>query len=137
MFTIIPIVTKPLVLSTQPQRLQLSDPAKCNNDYTACNISGITLGKEIKTQANIVGNNDKPSEATRFFDELLCTKNCMNFDIFGGPVILINQRLAGISITKKKIKQSASVTLRLYRGTTDLSLNVVLYISLSVRLLCI
>ena len=49
-FTIIPNVTEPLVLATQPQRLQLSDPAKCNNDYTAslsaCNISGITLGKD-------------------------------------------------------------------------------------------
>ena len=70
-FTIIPSVTEPLVLSTQPQRLQLSNPAKCNNDYTACNISGITLGKDIRIQANIVGYNDKPSEPPRFFVELL------------------------------------------------------------------
>ena len=126
-FTIVPNVTKPLVLATQPQTLQLSDPAKCNNNYTACNISGITLGKDIRIQANIVGYNDKPSEATRFFVELLCTENCMDFDISGGPIILINQRIAGISITGKRIKQTTSVTLRLYRGTIDLSLIVVLF----------
>ena len=62
------------------------------------------------------------------------TKNCMDFDIFGGPVILINQRLTGISITRKKIKQSTSVTLRLYRGTVDLSLNVVLFPCHAIRL---
>ena len=41
-FTITPDVTEPLVMATQPQMLQLAHPAKCNNDYTACNISGIT-----------------------------------------------------------------------------------------------
>ena len=34
------------------------------------------------------------------------TKNCMDFDIFGGQVILVNQRLLGISITRKKIKHA-------------------------------
>ena len=102
-FSIIPSVTEPLVLATQPHaRLQLSNPAKCNNDYTACNIH--------------------------------YTKNCMDFDIFGGPVILIDQRLAGISITRKKIKQSTSVILRLYRGTIDLGLNVALFPCHAIRL---
>ena len=126
-FTIIPNITEPLVLATQPQRLQLSDPAECNNHYTACNITGITLGEEIRIKASIIGYNNRPSEATRFFIELMCAENCMDFDVCGGPIILINHRLAGISIIGKRIKYSTSVILRLYTGTIDLYLSVVLF----------
>ena len=126
-FTIIPNITEPLVLSTQPQRLQLSDPAECNNDYTACNINGITLGEEIRIKASIIGYNDEPSEATRFFIELMCTKNCINFEIVGGPIILINHRLTGISIIGKRIKDSTIVKLRLYRGIINLHLSVIIF----------
>ena len=52
-FTIIPNVTEPLVIATQLRMLQLSDPAKCNDDYTACNVTRITLGKEIKFQQTL------------------------------------------------------------------------------------
>ena len=58
-FTITPDVTTPLVMATQPQMLQLADPAKCNNDYTVCNISGITLGQNIEIPASIIGYNDR------------------------------------------------------------------------------
>ena len=107
--------------------LQLSDPAKCNDDYTACNITRITLGKEIKIPATIVGYNDKPSETTRFLIELLCTDNCMEFNVSGDPIILINHGLVGISIIGKRIKHNTSVTSRLYRGTIDLCLSVILF----------
>ena len=126
-FTIIPNVIEPLVLATQPQRLQLSDPTECNNDYTTCNSNGITLGEKIRIPASIVGYNDKPSEATRFFIELIYTENCMDFEIVGGPIILINHRLAGISIIGKRIKDSTSVKLRLYRGTINLHLSVIIF----------
>ena len=95
-FTITPDITKPLVMATQPQRLQLTDPAECNNDYTACNISKVTLGKDIEIPASIIGYNNKPSEAKRFFIE--CIENCNEFSVVGGPIVLIFDRLSGISV---------------------------------------
>ena len=113
-FTITPDVNEPLVMSTQPQTLQLAYPANCNNDYTACNISGITLGEEIEIPASIIGYNNKPSEATRFFIE--CIENCEEFDVIGGPIVLIIDRLSGISVIGSKVNHDAFMTLKLYRG---------------------
>ena len=124
-FAVVPNVTEPLMLATQPNKLQLTHPAECNDDYTVCNITGITLGKDIEIPARIMGYNDKPSEATRFFIE--CTENCIEFSITGGPIILINNRLGGISITGKRIKHSTSMILRFYRGRINLHLKVIIF----------
>ena len=124
-FTITPNVTEPLVMSTQPQKLQLADPAKCNNDYTACNISGITLGEDIEIPASIIGYNNKPSEATRFFIE--CIENCEEFDVIGGPIVLIIDRLSGISVIGSKVNHNVLITLKLYRGMISVSLKIKIF----------
>ena len=122
-FFITPNVDEPLVLATQPQRLQLADPAKCNSDYTACNITGLTLGKNIEIPANITGYNDEPSEAAKFFID--CIENCVEFSIIGGPIVLVSNRLSGISVIGQNVKHNnASVTIRLYSGTINLNLSV-------------
>ena len=64
--------------------LQFALPAKCNNDYTVYNISGITLGEDVEIPVNVIGYNNKSSGATRFFIEY--TKNCKEFDIISGPL---------------------------------------------------
>ena len=121
-FTITPDVTKPMVMATQPQRLQLTDPAKCNNDYTACNISGVTLGEDIEIPAVTIGYNNKPSEATRFFIE--CIENCKEFKVVGGPIILISDRLSGISVIGSKVDHDASMMLKLYWGIINVNLRI-------------
>ena len=55
--TILPNTSEPLVLCTQPQQLKLLDPAVCNDDYTSCSISRITLGEGIQIPATILGYN--------------------------------------------------------------------------------
>ena len=127
-FTITPNVTEPLVIATQPQRLQLSDPAKCNNDYTVCNISGITLGKDIDIPASIIGYNNKPSEATRFFIE--CIENCIEFEVIGGPIVLIIDRLSGINVIGRKINHHVGdvyMTLKLHRVIISVSLRIKIF----------
>lgn len=61
-FTILPNTSEPLVLCTQPQQLKLLDPAVCNDDYTSCSTSRITLGEGIQIPATILGYNNKPAE---------------------------------------------------------------------------
>ena len=127
-FIITPNVSEPLVMATQPQRLQLADPAKCNNDYTACNISGITLGNDIDIPASIIGYNNKPSEATRFFIE--CIENCIEFEVIGGPIVLIIDRLSGINVIGRKISHHAGdvfMTLKLYRGIINVKLRIKIF----------
>ena len=51
----------------------------------------------------------------------------MDFNISGGPIILVNHGLGGISIIGKRIKHNTSVTLRLYREAIDLCLSVILF----------
>ena len=121
-FIIAPNVDEPLVLATQPQRLLLADPAKCNSDYTACNITGLTLGENIEIPANIIGYNDKPSEATKFFID--CIENCVEFSITGGPIVLVSNKLSGISVIGQNVKYKASIKLRLYSGMINLNLSV-------------
>ena len=121
-FTIFPNESESLILSTQPWQLKLLDPAVCNDDYTTCNISGITLGEEIKIPAIILGYNNKSAEATRFFVE--CFQNCIDFRIEGDSIVLINNMFSGIRITGVKIRQNVLITLRLYSGMIDLKLNV-------------
>ena len=123
-FTITPNVNEPLVLATQPHKLKLTDPAECNDDYTDCNITGITLGKVIEIPATIMGYNDRPSEATRFLVE--CIENCLEFSITGGPIILITNRFSEISVIGRKIQHNISVTLRIYRGVINVSLKVII-----------
>ena len=124
-FTITPNVTTPLVMATQPQMLRLADPAKCNNDYTVCNISGIMLGQNIEIPASIIGYNDRPSEATRFFIE--CIENCIEFNIIGGPVILIIDRLSGISVIGSRVNNDVFMTIKLHRGVINVSLRIELF----------
>ena len=121
-FTISPNVAKPLVTATQPQMLQLAYPAECNNDYTACNISGITLGEDIEIPASILGYNGKPSEATRFLTE--CIDNCEEFSVTGGPIILIANRLNGISVIGSKVNHDAFMTLKLNRGMISVRIRI-------------
>ena len=125
-FTIFPNInaneSESLILSTQPRQLKLLDPAVCNDDYTVCNISGVTLGEEIQIPAIILGYNNKSAEATRFFVE--CFQNCIDFRIEGDSIVLINNMFSGIRITGIKIRQNATITLRLYSGMIDLKLNV-------------
>ena len=124
-FTITPNVSKPLVIATQPQRLQLADPAKCNDNYTTCNISGITLGEGIDIPASIIGYNDKSSEATRFFIE--CIENCEQYNVIGDPITLISDRLSGISVIGSKVHHEAFMTLKLYKGMMDVSLRIAIF----------
>ena len=121
-FTITPDVNEPLVIATQPQTLQLGYPAKCNNDYTACNISDITLGKDIEIPASIISYNNKSSEAKRFFIE--CTENCIEYNIIGGPIVLIVDRLSGISVVGSKANHDVFMTLKLNRGMISVSIRI-------------
>ena len=125
-FTIFPNITRSepgsLILSTQPRQLQLMDPAVCSDDYTTCNISNITLGEEIQVSAIILGYNNKSAEATRFFVE--CNQNCIDFRIDGDSIVLINNTFSGIRIIGVKIREKASMTLRLHSGVINVKLNV-------------
>ena len=102
--------------------MQLADPAKCNNDYIVCNISGITLGEDVEIPASIIGYNNKTSEATRFFIE--CIENCEEFHVIGGPIVLIIDRLSGISVIGSKVNHDAFMTLKLYRGMISVSIRI-------------
>ena len=121
-FTIFPNASEPLTLSTQPEQLQLLEPAVCNDDYTMCSITRITLGEEVTIPANILGYNNKTAEATRFFVE--CIQNCDDFMIDGDSITLINNFFSGIRIIGAKIRQNVSITLGLYSGVIDLMLNI-------------
>ena len=121
-FTILPNASESLVLSTEPHQLKLLDPAMCNDNYTSCSISRITLGEEIRIPAMIMGYNDKAAETTRFFLE--CSENCNDFKIEGDSVVLISNMFSGITITGTEVRQSISVILRLHSGVVDLRLNV-------------
>ena len=118
-FTFLPYVTEPLVLATQPEILELGEPAKCNNDSTECNITGITLGQEIRVFANITGYNNKQAEATRFFIE--CIENCDNYTCTSDFVLIVDE-LRGISIAGDEVTQNALVPLRLHSGMVSLKL---------------
>ena len=124
-FAITPDVNEPLVMSTQPQMLQLARPAKCNNDYTACNISEITLDEDIEIPVSIIGYNNKSSEATRFLIE--CIENCIEFDVMGGPTVLIVDRLNGISVIGSKVNHNVLMTLKLHRGMISVSLRIKIF----------
>ena len=121
-FTIFPNASEPLTLSTQPQQLQLLEPAMCNDDFTICNISEITLGEEILIPTKILGYNSKTAEATRFFVE--CIQNCNDFMIDGNSITLINNLFSGLRIIGVNIQQKASIALRLHSGVIDLMLNI-------------
>ena len=121
-FTILPNASEPLVLSTQPYQLELLDPAVCDDDYTSCNISRITLGEDIHIPAMILGYNNKAAETTRFFVD--CFENCNDFKIEGDSIVLISNMFSGIRIIGIEIKQNAVITLRLHSGVIDLKLKV-------------
>ena len=118
-FTLLPYATEPLVLATQPEILELGEPAKCNNDSTGCNITGITLGQEIRVFANITGYNNKRAEATRFFIE--CIENCDNYTCTSDFVLIVGE-LRGISIAGHEVTQNALMSLRLHSGMVSLKL---------------
>ncbi|XP_065911404.1 uncharacterized protein [Dysidea avara] len=121
-FTLVPNATVPLVLSTQPQKLRLSNPANCNDDDTFCNVIGVTLGQEIKIPACIVGYNNKSAETTRFF--VKCIQNCVDFTLMGDSFVLVNDKFSGISISGNEVIQNNSVSLRLYSGQINVTLIV-------------
>ena len=114
--------SEPLTLSTQPQQLQLLEPAVCNDDYTICNITRITLGKEILIHANILGYNNKTAEATRFFVE--CIPNSNDVTMSGDSIILIKSMFKGIKISGVEIKQEVTITLKLNSELIELKLGV-------------
>ena len=72
-----------------------------------------------------MGYNDKPSEATRLFIE--CIENCVEFSITGGPIILVTNKLNGISVTGKKVKHSTLMSLMIYGGTIHVSLKIKIF----------
>ena len=117
-FTLLPYATEPLILATQPEILELGEPAKCNNDSTECNITGITLGQEIRVFANITGYNNKRAEATRFFIECI---DCDNYTCTSDFVLIVDE-LHGISIAGDEVTQNALVPLRLHSGMVSLKL---------------
>jgi len=121
-FTLVPNATVPLVVSTQPQKLRLSYPARCNDENTVCNITRVTLGQVIKIPTYILGYNNKSAETIRFFVD--CIQNCVNFTLMGGLLVSINDKLNGISISGIKVIQNASVSLGLYSGQINFTLNV-------------
>ena len=123
-FIIYPNSTQSLMLSTHPERLQLFDPAKCNANFTTCNITDIMLGQEIEIQAYIIGYNDQPAEVTVFFIE--CIKNCYNYSVSGEPFVLIRNKLRGISIFGSKVNQTNSLSMKLNSSVISLTLNVIL-----------
>ena len=119
-FSFQPNATEPLVLATQPQLLKLDNPAKCNNGLTECNITGITLGQEIRIPASIIGYNNKPAEATRFFIECI---NCSNHTSTSEFVLIIDE-LHGIRVTGNEVIQNELVSLRLHSGMVSLKLHI-------------
>jgi len=121
-FTLMPHATVPLVLATQPQKLELSNPASCNDENTICTIARVTLGQEIVIPSSILGYNNKPAETTRFFVELL--NNHADFTLNGDSFVLVSNQFRGISISGIKVIQNASVSMRLYSGQINVSLTV-------------
>ena len=86
------------------------------------------MGKHIDIPASIIGYNNKSSEATRFFIE--CIENCIEFEVIGGPIVLIIDRLRGISVIGRKISHHAGdvfMTLKLYRGIINVKLRIKIF----------
>ena len=91
-------------LSTQPFKVRLKEPAKCNDmDCVTYYITDIMLGEEIEIPAQIVGYNNRSAESTVFF--VTCEENCTtsngstNYMITGTIPILISDKFGGIKIT--------------------------------------
>ena len=88
---------------------------QCNSDYTACNIAGLTLGNNIEIPTNIIGQNNKPSEATKLFIESI--ENCAEFSITGwmwsNRAEVVSNKLRHSEI-EQNTEHSASMKLRLY-----------------------
>jgi len=111
-FTVEPNATELLAIATPPKKLLLKSPAKCNDDYTMCRISGIALGQEISAPAVILGYNSQPAEPTRFF----VTCNCSKLTSVNETFILVKDKLHGIKIIgnyRQAITQSITLSLRL------------------------
>ena len=123
--TIEPNVTELLAIATPPKRLLLKHPAKCNNDYTVCRITGIALGQEINAPAVILGYNNQPAEATRFF--ITCINNCSKFTLVNESFVLVRDKLHGIKIIgnhKHAITESILLSLRLKSRRISLILTI-------------
>ncbi|XP_065912233.1 uncharacterized protein [Dysidea avara] len=123
-FTIYPNSSGSLILSTHPEKLVLSDPAKCNGDFTTCNITGIMLGQEVEIQASILGYNDQLAEVTVFSVE--CIENCNNYSVSSESFVLVRKMLHGISISGNQIHKEKLLTLKLNSGVISLTLKVVI-----------
>ena len=100
-FPTIPNASESLVLATQPRKLVLSGSAKCSENFAACNVTGITLGEEIKIPAAISGYSDQPAEAATFLLTRIDKHN--NLSVTNELIILLKGTLHEISVTGNEI----------------------------------
>ncbi|XP_065911332.1 uncharacterized protein [Dysidea avara] len=122
--TIFPNCTCPLILATHPEKLQLSDPAKCDDNFTSCSITDIMLGQEIKAPASVLGYNNKPAQGMVF--SIKCDK-CNNYALSNQSLVLVKDMLHGISITGTQVsKNETSLSLKLDSGSVSLLLTIVI-----------
>jgi len=79
----------------------LSGSAKCSENFAACNVTGITLGEEIKIPAAISGYSDQPAEAATFLLTRIDKHN--NLSVTNELIILLKGTLHEISVTGNEI----------------------------------
>ena len=109
------------VIVTQPQRLQLKSPAKCEDgNATNCTIPDIMLGQDIYVPASIYGYNKEHAETTKFL--VNCTKNCEAYKLLGDKLVRIYRKFSGIKIKGAKIKSGATESMLL--GVTGVGINM-------------
>ena len=114
--------SSPRNLATQPTTLVLEAPKTCLDDNCTYFLSSVTLGQEIRVDAEILGYNNESAEATVFF--ITCVENCSNIEINGMMPVLINDQVSGIYMIGNISASTMSIKLQLSSDTITSYLTV-------------
>ena len=124
-FTVIRHTKHSPVIATQPQRLQLRGPGKCDEWYV-CSIPDIMLGQAIDIPASLLGYNNATAEIAEFI--VSCVNDCDGYSIKGNTVISLRNKFTGMSITGREVLHRTTMSIELLG--IGLELNTTIHIGL-------
>ncbi|XP_065910756.1 uncharacterized protein [Dysidea avara] len=109
------------VVATQPQRVQLRSPAKCDEWYV-CSIPDIMLGEAIDIPASLLGYNNEAAEIAEFI--ISCVSNCNGYSIEGDTLISLRNRFSGMSIVGREVFHKTTMSVELLGIGLDLNTTI-------------
>jgi len=124
-FTVISHTKHSPFIATQPQRIQLKSPGKCDG-WNNCSIPDIMLGQAIDIPASLLGYNNETAEIAEFI--ITCANECDGYSIEGDTLISLRNKFTGMRIIGREMFYKTTVTIELLG--IGLKLNTTIHIGL-------